>query len=193
MITIPLFNRATLSRSPTTFPDFAGGDSEKVVLSGTPKNLRARNAIAVIEFPSDQDTTNNSMWTRLKFSYYEKCLVVNEIMYAPKSPEPEWVELYNTSTDSVDLEGFTLSDNSGTKAAIAARYHLLPPKGYAVVAHDSGFFSIHKDICDNVFITKIPSLNNTGDAVVIHDAADNLIDSVNYSPSWGGKHRWQIA
>lgn len=161
-------------------------DSIQIVLKATPKNLQALNAMAKIQYLSDQDTANNFMWIKLEFSYAEKCLVVNEIMYAPKTPEPEWVELFNTSSDSVDLEDFTLSDNSGTKAVITNGPYLFPPNDYVVVAHDSGFLGIHPDVHGKILITKIPSLNNTGDIVAIHDASGNLIDSVNYSPSWGG-------
>ncbi len=174
-------------------PGLEAGDSTQIVLSNIPiagkiasKNLRELNALAVVKFTSDQDTTNNFMWSNLEFSYPTKCLIVNEIMYAPQSPEPEWVELYNTSGDTIDLNGFTLSDNSGTKAVIANADFLFPPASYVVVAHDSGFFSIHLGIHDKVLITKIPSLNNTGDVVAIHDASGDLIDSVDYSPSWGG-------
>ncbi|MFZ1081637.1 MAG: lamin tail domain-containing protein [Candidatus Kryptoniota bacterium] len=169
------------------------GDSTQIDLSNIPiagkiasKNLRELNALAVVKFTSDQDTTNNFVWSNLEFSYPVKCLVVNEIMYAPQSPECEWAELFNTSQDSIDLNGFTLSDNSNTKAEIASSGYLLPPKGYVVVAHDSSFFSIHPEIHDKVLVAKIPSLNNTGDIVAIHDACGDLIDSVNYSPSWGG-------
>ncbi len=165
---------------------FIPGDSIQIVLKASPENSHALNAMAKIQYLSDQDTANNSMWTELRFSYPEKCLVVNEIMYAPKAPEPEWVELFNTSSDSVDLKNFTLSDNSGAKAVITNEPYLFPPNDYVVVAHDSSFFSIHPGTHGKVVIAKIPSLNNTGDIVAIHDASGNLIDSVNYSPSWGG-------
>jgi hypothetical protein len=161
-------------------------DSASFVLRATPANFQARNAMAVVEYLSDQDTTNNALWAKIKYSYTEKCLVVNEMMYAPKSPEPEWVELFNASTDSVNLRGFTLSDNSGARVEISTGDRVLAPSDFVVVAHDSGFLSIHPSAAIKTLIAKIPSLNNTGDVVAIHDELGNLIDSVNYSPSWGG-------
>lgn len=166
-------------------PGLKAGDSVQVVLGSTTKNSNVLDAFAIVKYSTDQDTTNNFSWERLKLLYPAKSLVVNEIMYAPQKPEPEWVELYNTSNNSINLNGFTLADNSGTEALITNKDYLLLPNDYAVVAHDSGIFSIHRGISDRILIAKIPSLNNTGDAVVIHDAAGNLIDSVNYSPSWG--------
>ncbi len=162
------------------------GDSTQFVLETSTANAQKLNAFAVVEFSSDEDTTNNSLWTPFKISYPSKSLIVNEIMYAPTSPEPEWVELFNASQDSMDLNGFTLADNSNTKAKLTNTDYIFPPGGYVVVARDSGFFNIHPGITGKVLITAIPSLNNTGDVVAIHDAAGNLIDSVNYSPSWGG-------
>jgi hypothetical protein len=167
-------------------PGLGVGDSVQIVLRTTPKNSGVLDAFAIVRYSSDQDTTNDFSWARLKLLYPERCLVVNEIMYAPQKPEPEWAELYNTSGNSINLNGFTLADNSGTEVLITNKDYLLPPNDYVVVAHDSGFFTVHQGIFDKVLITKIPSLNNTGDAVVIHDASGHLIDSVDYSPSWGG-------
>ena len=169
------------------------GDSIQIVLPKVPiagitsrNNLSTVNAIAYIEFAPDQDTTDNIMWSRLQVSYSTKSLVVNEIMYAPRSPEPEWVELYNTSNNSVNLNGFTLADNSGTKAIITSDDYLFPSNDYVVIAHDTAIFNIYRGIRGKVLITKIPSLNNAGDVVAIHDACGGMIDSVNYASSWGG-------
>ncbi|HUI28981.1 MAG TPA: lamin tail domain-containing protein [Candidatus Acidoferrales bacterium] len=167
-------------------PGLKACDSTSIVSKAKPQNFRAAGAFAVVKFASDQDTTNNSMWVKPKFSYSKESLVVNEIMYAPKSPEPEWVELYNNSNDSLNLNCFTISDNSGTEAVITGTDYLFPPSDYVVVAHDTGFFNLHPGVRTKTLIAKIPPLNNTGDAVTVHDAGGNLIDSVSYAPSWGG-------
>src|SRR4051812_5051702 len=36
--------------------------------------------------------------------------IVNEIMYAPASSEPEWVELYNPTSAAIDLSGWSMID-----------------------------------------------------------------------------------
>lgn len=175
-----------LAASSSDIPGLMPRDSTEITLQATVKTERKLYALAVVKFFSDEDTTNNFMWTQLNISYPAKSVVVNEIMYAPRSPEPEWVELFNPSKDSIDLNGFTLADNSNTKAELTTANYLLLPGAYVVAAHDSNFFNAHPLAFDKVLITKIPSLNNTGDVVAIHDAAGNLIDSVSYSPSWGG-------
>ena len=171
-------------------PGLLPGDSLEIIIADVRIDAKSicdnLNAIARVDYLSDQNTSNNLEVERLRFSYGEKSCVVNEIMYAPKKPEPEWVELYNLSEDTLHLEGFMLSDNSGTSVVITSDNVTLKPDNYMVVAHDSSFFTVHPTIQTAVLIAAIPSLNNTGDAVVIHDALGDLIDSVSYSPSWGG-------
>ncbi len=102
------------------------------------------------------------------------------------APDAEWVEIFNTSGDTVCLAGFSLSDNSGTRAVLPDSCSYVPPAGYVVIAHDSSFFIYNTEFTGKAVIVKIPSLNNSGDAVVVHDAAGKTLDSVDYSSSWGG-------
>ncbi len=162
------------------------GDSSRFLIEREIENPGRSKAIALVVFDSDDDMTNNKMIAPVNLSYPNGSVVVNEIMYAPASPRPEWVELYNNSPDSIVLDGFTLGDNSGTKTKLPRTDFILVPSGYAVVADDSTFFTYHRELSEGVIVVGIPSLNNSGDAVVIHDAAGNMMDSVSYSPSWGG-------
>ncbi len=164
----------------------SAGDSVRLRIEQQIVSPGRSNAIAVLSFTSDDDTTNNKMIAPVNLSYSAGSVVVNEIMYAPASPQPEWVELYNVSSDSIILDGFTLADNTGTKAKVPRSHFTLPPSGYVVVADDSTFFDYHPGLSGKAIVVNIPSLNNSGDAVVIHDASGNLMDSVAYSPSWGG-------
>ncbi len=144
------------------------------------------NAIAVLDLNSDEDTTNNKFISRIVLSYKPGSFVVNEIMYAPTSPQPEWVELFNASTDSISLEGFMIGDNSGTMSRVKEPDRVLPPSGYVVIADDSSFLEYHPGLQSCVIVLSIPSLNNSGDAVIVRDQSGTTIDSVAYSPSWGG-------
>ncbi len=162
------------------------GDSARIVLQSATADSHMTAVFAVIAFPEDEDTTDNSMWTTPRPTYPCRSAVVNEIMYAPASPETEWVEVFNPSAFEINLEGFTLSDNSGTNVLLTSFGYILAPGQFVVVAHDSGFFKVHDLSSGEVLVAKIPSLNNSGDVVAIHDAAGNMIDSVSYLPSWGG-------
>ncbi len=173
---------ASLSHPPTIAP----GDSSQLTLTAAMSGPHRADILAEVKFDQDEDTSDNFMWARLNVSYAERCIVVNEIMYAPASPMPEWLELYNESHDSVDLCEFTIADNSNTRAVIAHSSWMLGPGEFVVIADDSSLIGIFPQLYGRVLVTKIPSLNNSGDAVVVHDASGILIDSVAYSSSWGG-------
>lgn len=167
-------------------PELSPGDSAELVLVSVLTAHRRVDACAEAKYDSDEDMTNNIMWTKLDISYPHHSLVVNEIMYAPVYPMPEWVELLNQSRDSVDLCGFTIGDNSNAKAAISGNGYMLAPGEFVVVADDSAFIGLYPQLSGKVLVAKIPSLNNSGDAAVIRDCSGGVIDSVYYYSSWGG-------
>ena len=181
---------ASLERIPiASSPDNPGldpGDSALIAIETPLNNPGPSEALARIDYTSDEDTADNILSAPLMYNYSPASIVVNEIMYAPRTPDVEWVELYNNSSDSINIVGFDVSDNSGATSILTTHDYFLAPSQYVVVAHDSGFFAAHPDYSGKYTISKIPSLNNDGDVVAIHDATGTTIDSVNYLPSWGG-------
>ena len=167
-------------------PELPPGDSTELMLVSVLTAHRRVDVCAEVKYDSDEDTTNNLMWAKLDISYPHHSVVVNEIMYAPVNPMPEWVELLNQSRDSVDLCGFTIADNSNTKASITGNSYVLAPGEFVVVADDSAFLGLYPQLSGKVLVAKIPSLNNSGDAAVIRDGSGRIIDSVYYYSSWGG-------
>jgi hypothetical protein len=113
---------------------------------------------------------------------------VNEIVYAPAGDEPEWVEFYNVSPDSINLKNWKISDsNVSTKSIISATDIFITPESYLLVAKDVSFSAIHPNVF--TLIANFPALNNTTpDAVILYDAASRTIDSVLYQQSWGGQN-----
>jgi hypothetical protein len=64
---------------------------------------------------------------------------------------------------------------------------LFPPGSYLVIAKDMLFVSSYPGV--SCIVTNFSALNNsTPDAVVIYDMKSNTIDSVMYSPFWGGQN-----
>ena len=111
-------------------------------------------------------------------------IIINEIMYAPSSGEPEWLEFYNRTNEPVNLRNWKLSDASST-ITITDQDKIVAPNSFVIVTEDSSllnYFSVHSEIIE----ANIPALNNGGDAVVIKDINNSVIDSVNYLPVWGG-------
>jgi hypothetical protein len=115
-------------------------------------------------------------------------VVVNEIMYAPSSPEPEWIELLNRGAEPVNLKKWAISDATGSRHLFPAGDIIVPPGGYLILTRDS---TVLRDVrgalpCAVASVTAFPSLNNSGDAVMLFDATGHTMDSLVYLPEWGG-------
>lgn len=167
----------------------AVGDSVDVVASLGVFSTGEKVIIAKIVYPPDKNPSNDQRHAALKIGYRYGSIVVNEIMYAPASPEPEWVELYNTRSDSINLRGWLVSDsNVLTRRTITTSTIRIPPNGYVVLTSDSaGVAAIHPAVPSRIIdVTSFPTLNNTGDALVLYDDRGKTMDSLYYLLGWGG-------
>ncbi len=161
-------------------------DSLKLLLTLTGLPLGKNLLLAQINFPDDQFPDNDIAFTTVKTVKINETkgdIVINEIMYAPVNNQPEWIELFNASGKIINLKNYLIGDDRSLKLVIKNNL-LLQPGGYLVVAKDSNFFNFHN--VNPVVIANFPSLNNSGDAVVIKDSLNRTIDSVSYSSQWGG-------
>lgn len=89
-------------------------------------------------------------------------LVINEFISNPEGEEYEWAEIYNNSTTSIDLTGWTMSDGVGVFAS---------PTG-TIQAED--FFVVE---------WTASKLNNGGDILILKNEAEEIVDQVCYG-SW---------
>jgi hypothetical protein len=144
--------------------------------------------IAVVSLPLDGNHFNDTAQSIIMISPKKGDILVNEIMYAPVGDEPEWVELVNTSNDTINLKNWRISDsNIATKSFITQTNVFIAPRNYFVIAKDNVFAAIHSGVM--AIIAYFAALNNsTSDAVVIYDARFNTVDSVMYATSWGGQN-----
>jgi hypothetical protein len=115
-------------------------------------------------------------------------VVLNEIMYAPSSPEPEWVELFNRGDEPVNVARWQISDATASRHLLPAGDIMLPAGGYLLLTKDStALLGMRGPLpCAVVSVPGFPSLNNGGDAVIVLDALGRLVDSIVYRPEWGG-------
>ncbi|MEJ0030128.1 MAG: lamin tail domain-containing protein [Bacteroidota bacterium] len=93
-------------------------------------------------------------------------VVINEFFPDPSPPvglpEQEYVELYNRSSKTFDLQSWKIGD--------ASNFVSMP----SVLIHPNEY----------VVITSVPSLNNSGDVIRIVDDHGLVIDSINYTLNW---------
>ena len=163
------------------------GDS--VVVSAALGGLPAgeHSLIARIAWSLDRNGENNAITLPLSVSFPERSVVINEILYAPRAPEPEWVELVNASATAIDIRGWTISDRDLTGRQIVSEESLeLGPLMYVVLTSDTAALGEagHRRPIRMVLVPSFPALNNGGDIITLHDAAGRTMDSLQYDPSW---------
>ena len=112
-----------------------------------------------------------------------RSMVINEVMYAPREEGSEWVELFNRTEEKIDLRFWSIQDARPFSASrIAIRPLLIPPGGFVVIASDPATFAeVFPGISVVAPVERWPSLNNSGDAVVIKSPAGTSVDSVSYT------------
>jgi hypothetical protein len=108
-------------------------------------------------------------------------LLVTEIFADPTPtlglPEQEYIELYNTTTQALDLENCTFSDG-GTPALLPNT--VLMPSSFLILT-SSGNESLFSGYGQTIGLTGFPALNNTGDNLEIRNNQGELLDAVSYT------------
>ncbi|WP_445666708.1 lamin tail domain-containing protein [Fodinibius sp. AD559] len=129
--------------------------------------------------------------TDTSFTYYKVSnadsgdVFVNEFTFVPPSGSTEYIEIYNLSNESFNLQGWTLSDNRGIYETITNSRFIIPPDSFIVIAPDNTLLTNHPDIA-LITMSSFPALNNGGDQIIIRNQNGILLDSLQYTPDWGG-------
>jgi hypothetical protein len=164
-------------------------DSSQFLLSTNDFIQGINYFIATVITSLDDDTTNNIAFTKVigtTINEIRSDLIINEIMYAPSSGEPEWIEITNRSTKVIDLKNYHLADNSDT-AKVVLNSLIIAPGDYVIFSDDSSIHSYY-NIPSQVVVQNLPALNNSGDIIILLDSLNRTIDSLSYLSSWGGNN-----
>ena len=142
---------------------------------------------AKIYAAKDNIIENNEFNTNIKIGYESNSIIVNEIMYSPHSGEAEWIELFNTSGNKIDLNSWLFKDFSAKLLSVCDTVNYIESEDYLIIASNEEIFESFPEMTNIVLIPeKFPTLNNTSDATIIFDAIGHRIDSVYYMKNWGG-------
>ncbi|MCX7745181.1 MAG: lamin tail domain-containing protein [Flavobacteriales bacterium] len=110
-------------------------------------------------------------------------IIINEIMADPTPvvnlPEYEYVELYNSSSFPINLQGWKLKINNTIR--VLPSYTLLPDS-FVVLVHSNGI-SEYSGI-PVLGIPSLPSITNSGAVISLYSPHDQLMDEVSFSISW---------
>ncbi len=159
----------------------SSGDSIRVSLRAGTFSEGYDTTVVYVRCPDDEIATNDTV--SLSFPVGISPLVINEINY---SSDIEWVELYNRGDSPFSLSGIYIEDRSGRTSVPLPDGIVLSPDGYIVIASDSSFADRFPSV-DFVAPKSFPSLNNSGDEVILKNHGGIKMDSVSYKPSWGGR------
>jgi len=110
----------------------------------------------------------------VSFAYTPGQVVINEVAWAgtEDGSSDEWIELYNNSSQSVDLSGWKIVDDGVDTYTITSG--VVAAKGYFLIEDSEP--TVNTIAADSVIGI---SLSNTGDSLVLKDSSDNVIDTVN--------------
>jgi len=103
-------------------------------------------------------------------------IVINEVAWAGSADNSndEWIELYNTTSSAVDLSGWYIEDDFADQSVIVSG--IVPARGYFLIEDSESAVS---DVTADAIVGL--SLANSGDSLILKNAAGIVIDSVNSS------------
>jgi len=144
---------------------------------------------AILRQAEDERSANNRLTVEINVFSETAELKINEIKFLTDDQEPEWIELINTGTTPVFLNGWSLMDARdtllidtaaliGTNAYLVLSAGILPEK-YGLSA-------------DQVLMMKhFPTLNDQGDFLRIRSPAGMIVEEVSYEIDWLEGEAWR--
>lgn len=121
-------------------------------------------------------------------------VVINEILFDPKSGGSDFVEIYNRSNKVIDLSQVvictqdTIANVLQEISVIAPEGFLLFPGEYLVLSEDisdvQSQYPAHTDVRRCLQMNDIPAMNVDGDVVILTDIAFNTVDMLVYHGKW---------
>jgi len=116
-------------------------------------------------------------------------ILINEILFDPPEDAEDFVELYNNSNNSFDLNAFQIADSTAYADPIKlnANQSVLNPKQYVALTTNKQL------LIDNynppteaniVQVAELPKFNKEGDLVALLNDKGEIIDSLTYLEDW---------
>lgn len=113
-------------------------------------------------------------------AFYPQDVIINEIawMGTEISYNNEWIELYNNTNETINLDGWVLKASDGTPNITLAGS--LPANGFFILERTDD------DTLPEILADKIykGALDNKGESLELNDDLENLIDLINCSAGW---------
>lgn len=175
------------AQSGKSVPQIEPGDSLSLALPWVrPLTVHGEPGLLALDHPGDEQPADNRAIVQVREKFVDTGIVINEFIYAPAAPEPEWVELQNRGSYPVELTGWTLHDAGTGRPKIGSA--IILPGGYLVLTRDTAELREARGADAPLLQFSLPSLNNSSDDIVLRNRAGVVIDSVGYRSAWGGSN-----
>ena len=111
--------------------------------------------------------------------------MINEIMADPTPavnlPSVEWIELYNKSGTSINIQGWKIGDGNSVSGPLPN--YLLKADSFVIICSASSLAGLSL-YGPALAVSSFPSLDNDGDLVFLRSASGKTIHAVSFSPAW---------
>lgn len=120
-------------------------------------------------------------------------ILINEIMYDPEPNDNynEWIELYNPTNQSINVSGWTITDNSAKDYLEGDFDHgngttIIPPHSYAIITDHGTKIYENFSIPNNTIRLYVDGssigngLGNNGDKLILKNNTEETIDAVEW-------------
>jgi hypothetical protein len=120
----------------------------------------------------------------------EDQIILNEILFNPKTDGYDYIELYNKSENYLDLSKLLIGNYDSQLESIvnteiiSEAIYTIPPKSYVVLCKDTTWLNINYIRTEQsiyIEMPQMPSLPNSQGTLAISDIAYQLIDSISYT------------
>lgn len=113
-------------------------------------------------------------------------VVINEINYnsSENSNSGDWIELYNKSSNSIDLSGWAFKDNDDDNEFIIPSGTSIDAGGYLVLVNDSSLFQTVYPSVTNYIGSFDFNLSNGGETVRLFSADTVMADVLTYNDKY---------
>jgi len=146
-------------------------------------------AIAQCESPQVLDSAANTCVDNTSPPTIDH-IIISEVYYNPASPygsgtANEWFELYNGTSNSVDLTGWTIWDTANSSHDTFSSGATIAANGFLFITASSStltLWTLPANTATFVLPNTIGSngLGNSGDALIIKNSAGDVVDAISY-------------
>lgn len=112
-------------------------------------------------------------------------VIIAEIMADPSPsvglPSYEWIEIQNKSKAPVQLQNWRLADGSNLSGPLPS--YTLPPDSLLILCSNTAVNSM-RNYGNVIGLSSFPSLDNTGETIILRNQLGQTIHAVAYETSW---------